>query len=106
MDSHTPQTSETQNIHGMPLAHLLGEGLPELAYLFDKQPALKPENLYLIGIRSFEKGEEDILKKLGVKVVMMDELKQRGLKAVFHEACQHVSKLTCGYGISLDLDGI
>ncbi len=106
MDSHTPHTSETQNIHGMPLAHLLGEGTKDLTHLFDKMPALKPENLYLIGVRSYEAGEEEILKKLGVKVVMMEELKIRGLKTVLDEACHYVSQSTCGYGISLDLDGI
>ncbi|MDP3705296.1 MAG: arginase [Legionellaceae bacterium] len=106
MDSHTPITSETQNIHGMPLAHLLGEGRREFIDLFDEYPALKPENICLIGIRSYEAGEEAILTRLGVKVIHMDEIKQRGIQMVLGDAKRHVLKATCGFGISLDLDGI
>lgn len=106
MDSHTPITSETQNIHGMPLAHLLGEGSQDLIDLFDEYPALKPENTCLIGIRSYEPGEKEILARLGVKVVKMDEIKQRGINVVLADARRHVTKSTCGFGISLDLDGI
>lgn len=106
MDSHTPETSESQNIHGMPLAHLLGQGAPDFVRLFDDLPALKPENICLIGTRSYEVGEREILQNLGVKIIKMDQIEQQGIEAVLMEAYEHVSRHTFGIGISLDLDGI
>lgn len=106
MDCHTPQTSETQNIHGMPLAHLLGHGDDYLVNLFDNNPAIKPENVCLIGIRSYESGEANLLKSLGVKTYFMEDLNKIGIDEALKQAYAHVSVNTCSVGISLDLDGI
>lgn len=106
MDSHTPETSETKNIHGMPLAHLLGKGDTHLVNLFDTMPALKPENVCLIGARSYEAGEEALLNSLNVKIIGMDEINRDGIRAAIQTAVEHVSRHTIGFGISLDLDGI
>lgn len=106
MDSHTPETSETGRIHGMPLATLMGYGLDTLTTLLGQQPKLKPENVCLIGVRSYEEGEAALLKHLNVKVYFMDEVKVRGIDVVLEEAVRHVTAKTVGYGISLDLDGI
>ncbi|OGV28943.1 MAG: hypothetical protein A3E88_02610 [Legionellales bacterium RIFCSPHIGHO2_12_FULL_35_11] len=106
MDCHTPYTSETKNIHGMPLAHLLGEGNESLINIFDNFPAFKPENVCLIGVRSYEDGEALNLERMGVKVYKMPEVKSKGLMETITEASKLVSKNTCGFGISLDLDGI
>ena len=67
---------------------------------------VRPENLCLVGVRSFEKSEAGLLQSLGVKIYYMDEVKQRGLSAVMQEALQHVTRHTIGFGVSLDLDGI
>lgn len=106
MDSHTPETSETGRIHGMPLACLLGEGYDTLKNLMHAAPKLKPENVCLIGVRSYENGEAKLLQRHGVKVYFMNEVQERGFVSVLKEAMQSVSKKTVGYGISLDLDGI
>lgn len=106
MDSHTPYTSETKNIHGMPLAHLLGHGEPDFINLFDSQPALKPENICLIGVRSYEDGESKLLSSLGVKVFFIEDVKSIGINEVLRQAYEYVSKNTCAVGISLDLDAI
>ena len=106
MDSHTPDTSKSKNIHGMPLAHLLGYGDLGLTTLFDSKPKIKPENLCIIGIRSYEPAECELLERLGVKLFFMKDVALLGIKKVLAMACQHVSKNTCGFGISLDLDGI
>ncbi|MDP3558732.1 MAG: arginase [Legionellaceae bacterium] len=106
LDAHTPETTSTQNIHGMPVAHLLGQGLDGLCHLFDNKAALKPENLCLIGIRSYEKGELALLKRLGVKIYFMEEVRQRGLTHVFAEARTQVMQSTCGFGVSIDMDAI
>lgn len=106
MDAHTPETSDSQNIHGMPVAHLLGEGLPSLTQLLDSDAKIKPENLCLIGIRSYQQGEADLLARLGVKIYFMEEVTRRGIQVVLQEAEQLVSRHTCGVGISIDLDAI
>ncbi len=106
MDSHTPETSETGNLHGMPLACLLGEGESSLINLMGEAPKLNPGNVCLIGIRSFEQREVERLERLNVRVFYMDEVRQRGLSAVFAEAIEIVSKNTIGYGVSIDIDSI
>ena len=104
MDAHTPETTPSQACHGMPLAALLGYGAPEMAKLLRKEPVLKPERTVLIGIRSFESEEAALLKKLGVKIYFIDEVKKRSLQEIIPEAIEHAAKGTNRFGISLDLD--
>ena len=106
MDSHTPETSESGHIHGMPLAVLMGFGYPTLTMMAHPSPKLKPENVCLIGVRSFERGEEAFLKRHHVKIYFMDEVKQRGFQTILQEAKAIVSEHTVAYGISIDLDSI
>ncbi len=104
MDTHTPKTSPTQNIHGMPIAHLLGYGIPELYSILNKNPKIRPENLCLVGMRSFEEGEAELLKNLKVKIFMMDEIARRGIEVVMHEAIEYLQKRTPKFGMTIDLD--
>lgn len=104
MDSHTPQTTPSGALHGMPVAALLGHGMDEMAHLIKKQPVINPQNLALIGVRSFEKEEKALLEKLNVKIYYMDEVRERGLKTIFPEAIAHITKGVSHYGVSLDLD--
>jgi arginase len=106
LDSHTPSTTESGNIHGMPVAHLLGYGETALCTLLDSDPKLRPENVCFIGIRSYEAGELQLLKKLNVKIFFIEEVLEKGMMAVMQEAIAHVSRHTTAYGISIDLDGI
>lgn len=106
MDSHTQETSPSGNIHGMPLAVLLGYGNSQLTQLFKPPTQLLPEHVCLIGIRSFESGEANLLKQLGVRIFYVEEVRKRGLAAVFTEALSIVEKNTVGFGISIDLDGL
>ena len=106
MDSHTAESSPSQNIHGMPLAHLLGFGDRALYSILDSQPKIKPENVCLIGIRSYEAHERELLERLGIKIYYMHDVLEQGLDAIFTKACQQVSAGTCGFGITIDLDGI
>jgi arginase len=106
MDAHTPETSESGNIHGMPVACLLGHGAPELTKILTAQSKIKPEHICLIGIRSYEHGEAELIKRLGVRVFMMEEVAQRGIQAVMQEALGIVRQAGAGYGISIDLDGL
>jgi arginase len=104
MDAHVPQTSPSGNWHGMPVAHLLGYGSAALSGLGGKHASIRPSNLCLVGTRSFEKPEADLLATLGVRVVMIEEVRRRGLQAVLREAVQIVTAQTVGFGISFDVD--
>jgi arginase len=106
MDSHVLETSYSGRVHGMCLAALLGHGDPAFTSLFGSDPKLKPENVCLIGVRSYEPEEAELLKKLNVRVYFIDEVKNRGFAVVLREAIAKVSEQTVGYGLSLDLDAI
>jgi arginase len=106
MDSHTFRSSPSRNIHGMPLACLLGHGDERLTRVAGEGPKLLPQDVCLIGVRSYERGEADLLAKLGVRIYFMDEVERRGMQAVFAEARERVCAQTAGYGISIDLDAL
>jgi len=104
MDSHTPQTSHTGRLHGMPLAWLLGQDDDPLYGL--ASGVLEPRHVCLVGVRSYEPEEDERLRRLGVRVVFMDEVRSRGIDAVLDEALDIVTAGTGGFGVSLDLDVI
>ena len=107
MDSHRPDTSDTGNIHGMPVAHLLGYGYEDLKTILRDTPKLKPENIVFFGIRSYEKDEKDFLDKLGVKVYYQTELNDDNFEDLFLNEYEKLSQNTHGnVGISFDLDGL
>jgi arginase len=104
MDSHTPRTSPTGRLHGMPLAWLLGQD-DDLLYGL-AAGVLHPGRVALVGVRSFEPEEAARLDRLGVRVFHMDEVRSRGLDAVFDDALAIASPQTSGFGLSIDLDVI
>lgn len=106
MDAHTPDTTESGRIHGMPLAVLLGQGYPMLVNVAGAHQKLKPENICLVGVRSYESGEADFLKKNNVRIFYIEEIQTRGFDAVIKDAIEHVTQHTVGFGLSLDLDSI
>ncbi len=106
MDSHTVKTSLSHAVHGMPLAALLGQGDAQLTQVMTAAPKVLPQDVCLIGVRSFEWGEAALLRTLGVRVYFMNEVRERGLPEVWREAVAHVRRNTIGYGISLDLDAL
>lgn len=106
MDSHTFETTATGNIHGMPLATLLGYGDTSLTHIAIPRPKIDPKRLVLIGIRSFEAEEEKLLQRLGVRIYNMEAIAKRGLDSIFSEAITYVKENSLGFGVSLDLDAI
>jgi arginase len=105
MDAHTPQTTESGRLHGMPLAALLGHGDETLTGIASGA-RLDPRHVCLIGVRSFEAGEAALLRRLGVRIFPMREVRQRGFDATLREAREIACAGTAGYGISVDLDAI
>lgn len=106
MDSHTPATSPSGALHGMPLAILLGVGPPELTDLLYPGAKLCPENVCLVGVRSYEPEEAELLHRLGVRVITMDEVRARGLMRSLGEAFAIASRGTAAVGLSIDLDAV
>ncbi len=104
MDAHTPATSPSGYWHGMPVATLLGQA--ENSFFSHEGAAVAPHNLCLLGVRSYEPEEQQLLQTLGVRVFAMDEIKRVGFAAAMAEAVAIASDGTQGYGISIDLDGI
>jgi len=105
MDAHTPATSPSAALHGMPLACLLGHGEPSLVALMESGP-LAAEDVCLVGVRSFEPDEAELLSRLGVRVFSGDEVDRRGLAEVMAEAREIVTRNTAAFGITIDLDVI
>ena len=103
LDAHTPQTSHSGRLHGMPLAALLGQGGDALCAT---DAALAPRHVCIVGVRSFEEEEAALLAALGVRVYPMEEIGARGLEDVLAEALERVCDGTVGYGVSLDLDAL
>lgn len=104
LDANTPETSPSLCIHGMPVTILLGRGYSDLTSIYPKASAIKPQNLAIIGVRSYDAGELKLLTGLGVRIYFMEEVKIRGFNSVFEEAKRHVTKNCQGYGLSIDVD--
>ena len=104
LDSHTPETSYSGAVHGMPLACLLGRGDKRLLGLGIDGLQIDPKHTVVLGPRSWEAEEAAFLARMGVRVIGADEIDERGLAACFDEAVAIVSDAANGYGITLDLD--
>jgi len=104
-DFNTPETSPSGNVHGMPLAALMGLGAPELVNLGRSGPKLEASQVVLIGIRDVDPEERTLLKQSGVGVYTMREIDERGIAAVAKEALARLSHLSRLH-VSLDMDSL
>ena len=105
-DANTPESSPSGNIHGMPLAVLLGHGARELTHIAGFAPKVLPEHTAIIGARSVDPGERELLRTLGVRVFTMSELDERGLGDVVSEAVEIATRNTAGFHVTMDMDFI
>lgn len=101
-DINTPATSPSGNVHGMPVAHLLGHGDPRLH--FTTGPAVQAAQTVLVGIRDLDPGERAHLRAFGVHVFTMHDVDRRGLSVVMEEAIVLASAGTAGLWVSYDVD--
>ncbi len=115
MDAHsdinTPETSPSGNVHGMPLAALLGlgagSGLDPLSQIFGYSPKIAPENTVLLGVRDIDEAERANIRSAGVAAVYtMRDIDERGMRVVMEEAVRVAGEGTAGYHVSLDMDWI
>ena len=106
LDSHTPETSYSGAIHGMPLACLLGRGDKRLLNIGLAGVQVSAGHTAVLGARSYEPEELDFLKVSGVRIIDSVELAQRGFADCLHEALGIVTAAPAGFGVTLDLDAI
>jgi arginase len=105
-DCNTPDTTPSGNIHGMPLAALLGYGAKELTEIAGFRPKVLPEHTVIIGARSIDPGERELIRSLGIRVFTMTEVDERGMADVIEEAIQIASLNTAGIHATMDMDFI
>jgi|LauGreDrversion4_2_1035121.scaffolds.fasta_scaffold05075_6 arginase len=105
-DCNTPDSSPSGNIHGMPLSIALGHGHPDLVAIGGQGPKVRPENVALIGIRTLDGAEKDILRRSGIRYFTMREIDERGMHAVMKDAVAAASRGTSAIHLSFDIDGI
>jgi arginase len=105
-DMNTPETSPSGNVHGMPLAALMGLGPSELGNIYEFSPKVDPENCVLVGIRDVDNFEKENIRKAGVEVFTMRDIDERGMRVVMEEALAMAGRGTAGYHVSLDMDWI
>ena len=103
-DFNTPQISPSGNVHGMPMAAIMGYGPIELTRIFGFSPKIQPERAVMIGIREVDPQERELVKSSGVRVFTMKEIDRRGIGSVMDEALSIVTKDTDGFSVTLDAD--
>jgi arginase len=103
-DMNTPESSPSGNVHGMPLASIMGYGPPELTELAGIKPMVEPRNVALVGIRDLDARERRLVKESGVRIFTMRDIDERGMREVMTEALRVASEDTAGVSVSLDMD--
>lgn len=103
-DMNTPATSGSGNVHGMPLAALLGSEPVELARIGGFSPKVTPERTVLIGIRNLDAREKERIRDSGVRVFTMKDIDRNGIASVVEQAIGIAGRDTGGLHVSFDLD--
>ena len=105
-DANTPETSPSGNIHGMPLAAVLGHGAESLVSLAGFMPMVEASHASLVGIRDVDPAERATVKSSGIGAFTMRDIDERGMRSVMEEAIQRATTGTAGVHVSFDVDGI
>ena len=105
-DLNTPASSRSGNVHGMPLAALLGNGDKAMSSIAGEQPALKSSDVALVGLRDLDQPERNHIRKWGLSAFTMRALDERGVRMVMEEAIAVATRGTGGIWVSFDMDVI
>ena len=105
-DMNTPESSPSGNIHGMPLAVLLGYGASQLTNIADFSPKLEPSLCVHVGARDIDRDERELVRKLGIRFMTMREIDERGMSACMDEAITIASQASGGYAVTFDVDAL
>jgi arginase len=105
-DMNTPESSPSGNIHGMPLAALLGYGAAELVNVAGFAPKFDPRLCAHVGARDIDSGEREMVRRLGMRFFSMREIDERGLAACMDEAIKIAGQGSAGYAVTFDVDAL
>jgi arginase len=105
-DINTPDTSPSGNVHGMPLAAIMGLGPAELAGIFGFCPKVAPENCVIVGVRDIDVIEKENIRRAGIEIFTMRDIDERGMRTIIEEALRVAGRGTAGYHVSLDMDWV
>lgn len=105
-DMNVPETTPSGNIHGMPLSALLGYGAPALTHVAGFAPKLDPRFCAHVGARDIDRGERELIRKLGMRFFTMREIDERGMSACMDEAIAIASQASGGYAVTFDVDAL
>ena len=105
-DMNTPETSTSGNVHGMPLAAVLGMGPAELSSLLGWSPKVLPKHTVLVGIRDVDEAERENVQRAGITAYTMRDIDELGLRAVMEKAIKTAANGTAGYHVSMDMDWV
>ncbi len=105
-DLNTPETSPSGNVHGMPLAMLLGKGPDVLLRIGKACPVISPHNVAIVGLRSVDAGEAARIREMGIHVFTMREIDDQGIAACMRQALDAVEDGTEGFHMSFDMDSL
>jgi arginase len=105
-DMNTPKSTPSGNIHGMPLAAVLGHGARELTRIGGFAPKVKAGRTVLLAARDIDIEERALIASSGVRVITMSEIDEKGMRRVMEEAIPILTSSTAGFHVSIDMDGI
>lgn len=105
-DMNTESTTPSGNIHGMPLAVAMGYGHPELLRVGGDFAKLEPRHLAIIGLRSIDPGERELIKDLGVAAYTMFDVDRLGMYEIASRVLEDMSRSVDHLHISFDVDGV
>lgn len=104
-DMNTPDTSVSGNVHGMPLASIIGMGPPSLTDIAGAAPMVQASRVAMIGIRDVDAKEAKNVKGTDVACFTMREVDEQGIRSVMEQAIAHATNGTAGFHLSFDVDG-
>ena len=103
-DMNTPDTTPSGNIHGMPLAALLGYGAPELVNVGGFAPKFDPKLCAHVGARDIDPGERELIRRLGMRFFTMREIDERGIAACMDDSIRIAEQGSGGFAVTFDVD--
>ena len=105
-DMNTPETTSSGNVHGMPLACLLGRGERELVHIGGFSPKIPPERCAVVGLRNLDEREKDQVRQSGVRAFTMKDIDRSGMSSIMEEALSLICTDNAGLHVSFDMDGV
>lgn len=105
-DMNTPETTISGNVHGMPLASILGTGPPELVDIGGFRPKVEPGRCAVVGLRNLDEREKEGVRKSGVHAFTMKDIDRHGMASVMERALDAICAGGAALHVSFDMDGV